>query len=276
VAVAPEDAWAHRMCWLVLDRLKQPEESLRAAQEAVRLAPFDWLNHAQYATAAVDVRGRMWDALQAARRAVELAPHEADAHFVVGMVAHRRNEVAQARAAYRRALELDPSHAYALNNLTVLDGLHRTVSASRGFASALRIDPQNPVVRENLDALLVNFALVLFLIGGAGVLAALAAVRGGSDAAPVVVAIGFTVALAVYVGWVATQVPRGVRRYAVRRWRHSGLAVWNSVLAAVEIGIVYVVCFAPHGEEIGMIALRPVLLTLVILGVRTAMARSRR
>jgi tetratricopeptide (TPR) repeat protein len=275
VALEPDDDWAHRMCSIVLDGMGQHDEALRAAAEAVRLDPYDWLNHAQYATAAIDVRGRLGDALDAARRSVELAPNAPHAHFVLGLVAHRRNEVAVAQAAYRRVLQLQPDHAQAINNLAVLDGLHRTVSASRGFATALQIDPQNATVRQNIDALMINFALILFLMAGGGVVVALAAVRDrGPGPAGTTVAVAFTLLLLGYVGWVGWRVPRGVRRYALARWRHRGLAVWNTVLAVLEIAVVYVVCFSPQGEEFGMAALRPVLITLVILGVRTAMSRS--
>mgnify|MGYP003465574961 CR=1 FL=1 len=49
-------------------------------------------------------------------------PSYADAHWRRGMIAERRNNVADARSAYRQALEVNPQHAASLQALARLAG----------------------------------------------------------------------------------------------------------------------------------------------------------
>jgi predicted O-linked N-acetylglucosamine transferase (SPINDLY family) len=58
-------------------------------------------------------------ALAAFERAVELAPHEAEAHFRIGDFWRRRRDFDSAIAAYRSALAIAPNHAVLRNNLAL-------------------------------------------------------------------------------------------------------------------------------------------------------------
>ncbi|WP_300683292.1 tetratricopeptide repeat protein [Nocardioides sp.] len=277
VAARPGAEWGHRLRSQILGLRGHPEEALESAREAVLCGPHSWLAQVRYADAEMEVNGPSVEALAAARRAVSLAPNEPDTHFLTGVVLAERNEVAEARASYERALAIDPEHVASINNLTVLRGVYRIVGASRGFASALRINPQIGVARENLDLLVLNFTLLLYLLGAGCLIAAgiVVKVNDGPGVPTYLAAVGVTAALVGYVGLTARGVPRSVRRYAWSVWKETGTAQWNTLLAVAAVVVAYVVCFAEAGPQITPIALRPVLLGLVILGVRWVVLRSR-
>ncbi len=78
-----------------------------------------------------------------AHRAVYYAPHWAVAHNTLGTVLQALGQRPAARAEYERALALDPSAAYALNNLCysdILDGrlLSAIARCQRGAQSRIR------------------------------------------------------------------------------------------------------------------------------------------
>ena len=58
-------------------------------------------------------------AVAAARHAIELDPHDADAHSTLGEIMFEQDRPDDAIPAYERALALDPEDADALNNLAV-------------------------------------------------------------------------------------------------------------------------------------------------------------
>jgi tetratricopeptide (TPR) repeat protein len=85
------------------------------AQEAISLAPSQWLHH--FLLGSVEKGAGRWPE---ARRRLEVAaslnPSAAEVHNALGEVALRENDRAGAIAAFRRAVELDPAQpAYKLN-----------------------------------------------------------------------------------------------------------------------------------------------------------------
>ena len=121
VALAPEEEWGHRLASIALARLRQLEEAVRAAGEAVRLDPNGWRTHVLYSLVAAQVPRLAQDAYRAAQRATELAPHSSDAHFALGLTSDATGRHEEVAEHYRQALRLDPEHVNALNNLTNLE-----------------------------------------------------------------------------------------------------------------------------------------------------------
>ncbi len=283
VRVAPDDEWGHRLASIALSRMGRYDDALLAAAEAVRLGPHTWQTHARFAEAAVDVRGRLLDALAAAQRAAELAPNEPGVQVLLGITHHARSEFEDARAAYQRALSLDPDDATARNNLAVLDGSLRLGNQTRGFLAALRSDPGSELIQQNLEAFLPGVFLRLWLAFGTGlVIALLVTIRGASldDSDPSVASYtllgSLLIGSVVYVVSLVRLLPPGVLGELARRSSRDPL-VWLSLIATVVmIGGVAVVCLVPDSGRFGVKLLRSLFTGLIILGVVWYVRRERR
>ncbi len=170
LAVAPDNEWAHRLRSLAVQRQGRTREAVLAAWEAVRLAPHVADVHARYANALIADNAPPDMARAAADHAVALAPHAASAHVVQGVAAGRQGRRVEERDAYRRALELEPSHATALSNLAALDADRgRLGGASRFLTAALRNDPHHGTALALLDIVgvrLLRRLTVVTVLGG--------------------------------------------------------------------------------------------------------------
>jgi tetratricopeptide (TPR) repeat protein len=91
------------------------------------------------------------EARDAYRRTVELNPSHADAHVNLGRLLHEEGEAGAAEAHYRIALAEEPQHSVAAFNLGVsLEDLERPDDAEEAYELALRIDPANADAHYNL------------------------------------------------------------------------------------------------------------------------------
>lgn len=108
---------------------------------------------------AYDGMARIWRdwgfpnvALADAHRAVYFAPRSAEAHNTLGTVLHALRALPEARNEYEKALSLNPSAAYALNNLCALDlAAGDPASAVRRCEEATRLDPGLTLASRNLE-----------------------------------------------------------------------------------------------------------------------------
>jgi tetratricopeptide (TPR) repeat protein len=91
----------------------------------------------------------------AAGEALRLAPDSADAHAAAGYVALVGGPRRTAVASFRRALQIDPHHALASNNLgAVRVNTFRLLQAGHELSAALRSDPSLETAQGNLATLL--------------------------------------------------------------------------------------------------------------------------
>jgi Flp pilus assembly protein TadD len=88
--------------------------------------------------------GRLAEAEAALREAIRVQPREASAHFNLGLLLAERQRPAEARDALRRALELDPRNAGAAYNLAVLVGEASPKEAATLAGRAAALAPQDP------------------------------------------------------------------------------------------------------------------------------------
>ena len=96
--------------------------------------------------------GAWMEALRAFERASTLAPKSAQAHFLIGAQLERLHQEAAAREELRRAIELDPRHADALNYLGYMnaeDGVDLE-EAKRLVQRALEVEPDNGAYLDSL------------------------------------------------------------------------------------------------------------------------------
>jgi Flp pilus assembly protein TadD len=259
VSRSPDDDWAHRLRANALVGLGRDDEATAAAHEAVRLAPLAWEAHAQYADVAPAELSRWPDPRLSADRAVELAPQEPDTHFAVALVAQRQGRRRAARASYRRVLALDPEHAPARNNLTVLTPGLRLGRSADELADALRLAPQEEVVRSNIDWLVARLLLRLGLAAvTALVLAVLLAYADGRPPQRTPGTILVVVALlgggTTYVVALGRRMPRGVRQVALGILGRDGpvpaLALAVLVVVVLTVLVALVPSFAVYGPHL--------------------------
>lgn len=160
LGLAPDHlpAWQRRA--IALLELNRTEDALVATTEYLRLAPDDWHAHYTKARALRDVRGRRQEALRHALRAVELAPDDADAHNLLGVIHRGLEDRVAAERAYRAALAIDPTHALARSNLALLTlGRAGTGEVMAGLRAAAASDPHQRAIHRNM-ALVAVLALV--------------------------------------------------------------------------------------------------------------------
>ncbi len=157
IVLEPDNAVA---CRVLADALVDldPAAAIGAAQRAVEMAPHDPIAHYVLGRALTHgKRGQRREAVAVAERTVELAPFWAEAANLLGLALSGVGRNDEARAAYLRALELDPTHAYAKNNLAALDlDRGRLGRAARSLTSALADEPQDHTLHQNLDLLLLK------------------------------------------------------------------------------------------------------------------------
>jgi len=109
-----------------------------------------------YATAVAHHRaGRLADAAAAYRRAIDLRPDHAEAHDGLGVVLRELGRAADAEACHRHALELEPDFAGAHCNLGCAQfEMGRAEEAEACFRRAVALDPDIAVAHNNLGAVL--------------------------------------------------------------------------------------------------------------------------
>jgi Flp pilus assembly protein TadD len=185
VAAQPHEEHPLRLLALAWSAMGRSDEAHDAAAAAVACAPNVWQTHYTLAHVSSGVPGMSSAALEAARRAVELAPHEADAHAVLGLVAVENKDKATAEKSLREALRLDPDHAGARNDLGRLQMLRKNhFGAASHFFHAAANDVRSDVARRNIDAALtVAVGRVVFWMSVAVFVIGRFAVQTDSDMA---------------------------------------------------------------------------------------------
>ena len=83
-------------------------------------------------------RGRWREGLEPLRRATELAPDHAPAHYYLGEVYQRLDQLLPSLSAYERAVALDPTNWRAIKAMAnMLDRLKRPDEAASAHRRAL-------------------------------------------------------------------------------------------------------------------------------------------
>lgn len=95
------------------------------------------------------------EARAAYEKAIALDPAHVDAHVNLGRLLHEDGSPALAETHYRAALAADPHHSVATFNLGVaLDDLGRLAEATDAYRRAIDLDPENHDAHYNLAGIL--------------------------------------------------------------------------------------------------------------------------
>jgi len=276
VAADPGNPNAHRVHGLLLAELGYLPQALHAAYTAVTLAP----EHAHTAVAYSYVLGcarRYVDAAAVARRAVELAPLDADPHAQVGDIALASGDRATARRAYSEVLRLDPAHAGARRNLAALDHVgHRPREALRGLVEAGRMDPDVPEVLTLVTAVMwqlswrMRIGLVVALIP---VLVVHEPAVGASWATRIT-GITILVLAGVAAWWHLRELPRGTHTVVLAAIRRDALLVVTYAFIAICL-LAYIVV-AITGYALVAAIIWPLAILLAVVAVLSRMLSAAR
>jgi tetratricopeptide (TPR) repeat protein len=283
-AADPESSSGHLFAAVALVDLEQYDEAARAAREAVRLSPEHAWCHilltyalsgcAENMRPSRRRRTAVAEARAAGHEAVRLAPESADAHAALGYVAFVAGPRRAAVASLRRALELDPTHAVASNNLGALRlNSYRLFGAGQTLGAALRSDPSLELAKDNLRLVLARALAVANVAALVAVALHLWALSADSAAAGTA---GRAAVGALLVGGLAgTAValrrgPRGIRRYFLLVLRRRPVHLLFAALTTVAYGNALAIAVVPARlatdlayTQIGMtVAAVPTLLVL--------------
>lgn len=180
MAADPNDLRTLAIRGLVLAELNHTANAAEMADELLRLGGPDNA-FAQISAAAIlsDVRNGQ-RALDAAWRAVQLAPEQPSAHLVLGQVAARLEQFELAERAYREALRLDPELANSARHDMGLIRLEQSRFAEglEHLVEAAASDPSNMDLSRSVR---LGLHEVLWYGAGYAIIAPIIAAIGGDD-----------------------------------------------------------------------------------------------
>ena len=139
----------------IVRSLGRNDEALELFQRYQRMVPGDAQVLGQIGSCLGDL-GRFVEAESYLRRALERVD-DALTYYNLGFVLTRVGRLADAAAAYERALDRDPNHLEARTNLAaVLTRQGKLDQASRELIRVLEMDPDNPGAHTNLGLVLAQ------------------------------------------------------------------------------------------------------------------------
>jgi predicted Zn-dependent protease len=165
LALEPDHLQALQLASAACLDLDDVGEAIRLAREAVAQAPWFSGSHALLAQAlGRRARGR-GEALEAARRAIELEPSDAVGYVAAGNVEMAHGRWMKAETWYRRGLEVEPHDSVARINLARAQESRGVLSpAFRGATSVLGIDPQDADALAALDEIVYTTVVHLLWV----------------------------------------------------------------------------------------------------------------
>lgn len=182
IAIEPDEEWAHRLRSIILSKLGRNKDSLKSAEEAVRLAPYLSATLQTLVMAYLD-SNKPRKAREIANKMVENHPESDESFLSLGLVNLRTNHLYQAEKCFREALLINPTNSLARNNLGVavlrqenrptttfnrnysnsLLGNQPQSEAMKHFTEAIKLEPNNQLIIQNLKNQF-NYSIYVFLI----------------------------------------------------------------------------------------------------------------
>ncbi|MDB4138100.1 tetratricopeptide repeat protein [Methylophilaceae bacterium] len=144
----------HQFGWKVLGAIlaktKRKSEAVNANRRAMELAPQDAEAHSNLG-AILQELGRFYEAEACFTQAIVLKPDYIEAHNNLGLCLQELGGLEEAEASHRRAIALKPDFVEAYNNLgNTLKKLGRLDEAEASYAQAIDLNPNYPEAYSNL------------------------------------------------------------------------------------------------------------------------------
>ena len=156
LAADPNQTEALHLLGLVAHATGNPAAAAELIEKAITRAPRHPVYHNNLGNALLSLR-RPGEAASAFMRALELVPDFAECHNNLGLALSAQGRIADALASYGRALELKPGFPEFLVNLgNAYMMLGDAAKSEEAFRAAIRADPDQVTVRENLCRLLLD------------------------------------------------------------------------------------------------------------------------
>jgi len=156
VEAAPQSHRGYLLGSFAAMELGRRREAIALARQAIELAPFVAMNHAQLAQAMAMKRLiRYRRAIKVARRAIELDPDSTVGYIAAGNVELASGSGRRAQKWYRQALELQPTDRAARVNLAIADRRRGRLNAAyAGILARLEHDPRDEFALRLLDSMI--------------------------------------------------------------------------------------------------------------------------
>jgi predicted Zn-dependent protease len=166
VALEPWSSLAHRYCAIAHERAGNRKQAIHHAREAVEKAPEDPYAHGTLAAAIGGRKNKTTiEALQAAGRAINLAPDSTVGYFAAGRIELQAGEYDRAASWFERVLEIDPHDDAAQINLAIAhEASGKIAPALRGMDGLVRFDPTDAHARSILDGIVYTTLVHLLWI----------------------------------------------------------------------------------------------------------------
>ena len=139
IELSPNDAKARMWLGGALFADARPHEALGELERALELDPLNFILHIRHALV-LDALGRHDAAVEAATRAVTLAPQHPNPRWTLALIATSRGDLQQAIGHYEAALALDPTRSdLRIQLATLLLDVGRAADARRQLSDAARL-----------------------------------------------------------------------------------------------------------------------------------------
>jgi tetratricopeptide (TPR) repeat protein len=179
-------------------------------------------------------------ALPVATEAIRLAPDDADAHDLMGVILGMLGRKAESTAAHQEALRLHPGHARAVANIAVNRANSRNLSgALAGFSQAAQLDPHiGDEVRKNITATVRAWLSWTTIAAWAALWLSVqiqGRAEGTSSGARFVAGLGCIVMVVMF-GWLVRSLPRNLWAPILRQREFRSLKIYLA-LGVVVLGV---------------------------------------
>ena len=109
--------------------------------------PFGWKVHGVL----MKLSRRTSESLTSMRRAVALAPEDAEAHYNLGLLAFELGKFGEAEASFTQTIAIEPEHAEAHNSRGVaLKEMGKPVEAEASYRDSISCEPTYAEAQNNL------------------------------------------------------------------------------------------------------------------------------
>ncbi|XP_032222074.1 protein O-mannosyl-transferase TMTC1 [Nematostella vectensis] len=150
--LSPSDEETLSNMVVLLSRTGRLAEAILMCKSLVKQHP-NKPSHSKYLANVLSQAGRTREAVDVINRALSRAP-DADLYYHHGNLMKDMNEMEGAKQSFIKALQLDSTLPSAHMNLGVIYHLEKNfISARRHYEEALKLDPDNTVLRQNLAKL---------------------------------------------------------------------------------------------------------------------------